>query len=124
MAILFLVSCDPAKILVIKAANKENVSVVVFTSTKIIPQSNSDSSTKLTIQVPPIDVSNTYQKSFDYGIGNWPDKEILDLVANIDSIVINNSFDTMRLTNKEQMGKYLKKHRSGYAGSVLTIEAK
>jgi hypothetical protein len=110
--------------LIIKAANKKDVSVNVYTNQKIIPFSIGDSTNKITIQIPAINTTDKYQKVFNYGIGNWPNDAIANLVANIDSIIIRNSSDTLRLKNKAEMQNYLKKHRSGYAGSVLTIEAK
>ena len=118
---IFFVSCDPAKLLVIRAENKNTSSVTVYTNNKIVPFGNKDDNTKFTIQVP---FNDTTSKSFNYGIGNWSNDAIKDLSTNIDSIIITNSADKLVLVNKSEIENYLKKHRSGYAGSILTIEAK
>ena len=118
---ILFASCDPAKLLVIRVDNKNNLSVIVYTNNKIVPFSNKDDNTKLTIQVPFNDTTN---KTFNYGIGNWSNDAIKDLSTNIDSITINNSTNKLVLINKSDIENYLKKHRSGYAGSILTIEAK
>ena len=119
--ILFLTSCDPAKLLVIKADGKNNSSVTVYTNKKIIPFGDKDDESKMIIQVPFNDTTN---KTFNYGLGTWPNDAIVALTANIDSIIIRNSTDKFVLLNKSDIQGYLKKHRSGYAGSILTIEAK
>jgi len=119
--IIFFASCDPAKILVIKADKKSNLSVTVYTNKKIIPFGDNNDSTKFTFQVP---LNGTTIQAFNYGIGNWSNDAIRNLSKNIDSIIINNSTSKVVLVNKLEIENYLKKHRSGYAGSVLTIEAK
>ena len=118
---LFLASCDPAKLLIIKADDKSNTSVAVYTNKKVIPFGNNGDSSKFVIQVP---YNDTTGKTFNYGIGNWPDDAINKLTTNIDSIVINNTSNKVVLISKTDIVSYLKQHRSGYAGSILTIEAK
>ena len=118
---LLLTSCDPAKLLLIKADTKNNTSVTVYTNNKILPFGNKQDSTKMIIQVP---FKDTTSKTFNYGIGNWPNDAINELTKNIDSIIIRNRFDILVLINKPDIETYLKKHRGGYAGSVLTISAK
>ncbi|WP_153799747.1 hypothetical protein [Foetidibacter luteolus] len=118
---LLLVSCDPAKLLVIKADSKSGSSVTVYTNNKIIPFGNKHDSTKMIIQVPLNDTTN---KIFNFGIGNWPNDAIIDLAKNIDSIIFRGSTGKQALINKSELEVYLKKHRGGYAGSRLTIEAK
>jgi hypothetical protein len=120
-ASILLASCDPAKVLVITAHNKSNASVTVYTNRQIIPSADKDDKTKLVIQVP---FNGTTSKTFNYGMGNWPLNAISELATNIDSIVIRNTIDRVVFDNKAQIFNYLNKHRSGYAGSVLTIEAK
>lgn len=117
----FLTGCDPAKLLIIKADNSGKSSVTVYTNNKIIPFGNKSDSSKLIIQVP---INDTTEKTFSYGIGNWPDNSIAELTTNIDSIIITTIDKRTVLMRKEDIQRYLKKHRGGYAGSVLTIEAK
>jgi hypothetical protein len=119
--ILLLSACDPPKLLVIKANTKNNTSVTVHTNQRIIPFGDKDDESKMIIQVP---FNDTAKKTFNYGIGNWPNDAIVELSANIDSIIIINSTGKLTLINKSDIQRYLKKHRSGYAGSVLIIEAK
>lgn len=118
---ILLASCDPAKLLVIKTSNKSNASVTVYANRQIIPSANKGDKSKLVIQVP---FNDTASKKFSYGIGNWPLEAIDALATNIDSIEINNTINKVVLANKADILNYLKKHRGGYAGSVLTIEAK
>lgn len=117
---LFLASCDPIKRLVIKAGNS-NTFVAVYTNKKILPCGNREDNSKIIIQVP---YNDTTRKTFNYGIGYWPGDAITNLAANIDSIVIKNTNGKVVLIGKTDIERYLKKHRSGYARSVLTIEAK
>lgn len=121
LASLILVSCDPAKLLVIKAGSKSISSVTVYTNQAIIPFGNRGDSAKMIIKVP---TNDTIEKTFNYGIGNWPDDAIKDLAAKIDSIILINSTNRLTLVNKSDLENYLKKHRHGYAGSILTIEAR
>ncbi len=118
---LLLTGCDPAKTLIIKSANTANVSVTLYTNNKIIPFSNADDSSKLIIHVP---YQDTTTKTLNYGIGNWPDESIADLAINIDSIVFMSSSGKQVLSTKLHIQAYLKKNRSGFGGSILTIEAK
>ena len=117
----FLTGCDPAKRLIIKTDKSGKSSVTVYTNNKIIPFGNKSDSSKLIIQVP---INDTIEKTFSYGIGNWPDNSIPELSTNIDSIIISTIDKRTVLIRKEDIQRYLKKHRGGYAGSVLTIEAK
>ena len=119
--ILLLSACDPGRVLVIRADTKNNTSVTVYTNKKIIPFSNKDDSSKFVIHVPHND---TTEKIFNYGLGNWPNDAIVDLTTIIDSVIIQNHTNKLVLVNKADIHAYLRKHRSGYAKSVLTIEAK
>src|SRR4051812_47919088 len=100
LTILFLTSCDPAKLLIIRADSKNNTSVSVYTNNKIIPfgneVGNKEDTTKMIIQVP---FDDTTKRTFNYGIGNWPNNAITELVTNIDSVIINNSKNKIVLRN-------------------------
>jgi hypothetical protein len=121
---IVLSSCDPGKRLVIKAADKKDVWVTVYATQKIVPGSHESDTNKVIIQVPSPDTTERHKKMFIYAIGTWPNEAITNLAANIDSIIINNTSGQLRLTTKAQIEAYLRKHRHGYASSILTIKAK
>ena len=118
---ILLAGCDPAKILRIKAGNKTNLSVTVYTNNKLIPSCEKEYNCKLIIHVT---YKVTTIKTFYYGIRKLPNESIAYLSANIDSIVIINSSGKLSVSTKPDIQAYLKKNRSGYLGSILTIEAK
>src|SRR5437764_4953445 len=88
---IILMSCDPIKVLVIKATDKENVSVTLYGNQKAISGDNKNKDNKIIIHVPYVDSTIKYQQVFAYGIGAWPKPDIEEFTANVDSIVINNS---------------------------------
>lgn len=119
--LLFFISCDPARILVIKAAKKNNASVMIYGNGSIIPQQNANE--KILIQIPSKD--NEYETTYFYGLGAWGDStSILHLTNNIDSIIIVNNTNKKILKNKQEIHSFLLKSRHGFAKSILSIEAK
>ena len=120
-AVLILVSCDPAKIVVIKASNKNNTSVMIFGNGRMLPFANRADSNKIVIQVP---LNDTTKRTLKYGLGDWYEGAITDLAKNIDSIIISNAQGRSVLNNRTDIETYLKKHRGGYAKNILRIEAK
>ena len=124
LTIALLTSCDPAAIMVIRAANKPNVSVAVYGNKKMLPHPGNDSQ-KVVIRIPPLEGKSKQDTIIFYGFGGWVgDKWTPALVNNIDSIIINNSKGKMVLNNRADITNYLLKHRSGFAKRILKIEAK
>ena len=121
LPILLISSCDPAKLLIINAGDKENTSITVYTNSAILPLDNKEGPAKMIIRVT---YNDTTKKRFNYGIGNWPNSAITELTANIDSIIFKNNNSKTVLSDKAEMEKYLQQHRHGYAGSILTIGSK
>lgn len=121
LASLSLASCDPAKILVVKADKDKSASVIVYANNRIAPYTDRNDSAKLIIQVPQPD---TMRKTFHYGIGGWSNEAIAEMANNIDSIVFLHPARKSTLTSKHEITQYLRNGRSGFGGRILTIEAK
>ena len=119
-----IVSCDPFRILVIKAADKPNVSISIFANENILPYNTGRG--KIAIEIPTKGQATKFDTSFFYGLGLWrKSSEIDSFTNNIDSIIIKNSTSTEVLKNPNEIKQYLLKHRSGmYGSAVLTLEAK
>lgn len=124
LTVLLFNGCDPAKLLVIKASPETHASVSVYINRKALPTTYWNGDKKVLIQLPATDTATYYEKRYYYSIGNWPNAEIAELAANIDSLVFTNPVSRLVLADRSQIEQYLLKHRSGYAGSVVTIEAK
>ena len=120
LTLLFVTSCDPAKVLIIKA-KKKNTSVHVYANKKISPFSDGGDNAKMIIHVP---ANDSTKKSFYYGFGGWSKDGVSRLASAIDSIIIINRFDTLSLKIIPDIEHYLWKHTSGYARSILKIKAK
>lgn len=128
LGLMLFQACDPARVLIIKAANKPNISVTVYANKNILPLQfpyHPDSAAqKITIQVPA-DTVPKREKLFLYGIGGWGNDQLLsDFSKNIDSIILITNKGKTALTTQASIHHYLLKHRSGFAKHVLTIEAK
>jgi hypothetical protein len=127
---LFLIqSCDPARILVVRTADKPNHSVTIYANENILPGSylyRQDSiAKKVIINVPTIDTIVQREKMLFYGLGSWGDDSLMpNFSKNIDSIVIVNSNGRLKLDKQTEINEYLLKHRHGFAKRILTIEAK
>ena len=117
---LIFASCDPALLLTVKVDNKNTQSIILFTDKRILPFNHDNDSSKFIIQVP---YNDSIIKTFNYGIGAWSNESIIELTKIIDSIYINDGKNTKILIKKSDMENYLRKNRSGYAGSILTIKA-
>lgn len=126
---IFLVAvftgCDPARTLVIKTADKPNLSVTIFGNRAMLPHGNEADTEKVVIKIPPDANYERRDTAFRYGLGGWNIKGLLtELVANIDSVIIITSSGRTVLSTKEGIQSYLRAHQTGYSGSVLTIEAR
>ena len=120
LLLLFFTSCDPAKVLVIRA-KKNNTSIHVYANKKISPFSYGDDNAKMIIHVT---ANDTTKKEFYYGFGGWSREGVFRLASGIDSIIIINRFDTISLKITTDIENYLWKHTSGFARRLLKIEAK
>ncbi len=124
LGMITLISCDPARILVVKAADKPNVSVTIYSNKNILPYSN-DSIDKIIIKIPETDTSIKHDTTFFYGLGGWGNDSLMpNFSQNIDSIIIVNSKEKVMLDNQTDINTYLLKNRHGFAKRILTIEAK
>jgi hypothetical protein len=120
----FLAACDPTRTLVIRTADKPNLSVTIFGNKNLLPD-NKSATEKVVVKISSDANSERRDTAFRYGLGGWDKKyQIPGLVANIDSIIIKNSSGTLLLKNKEELTSYLLTQRSGQSGCVITIEAK
>ena len=97
LTLLFITSCDPAKVLIIKA-KKKNTSIHVYANKEISPFSDGDDNAKMIIHVP---ANGTTMKAFYYGFGGWSKDGVSRLASDIDSIIIINRFDTLSLKNHD-----------------------
>jgi hypothetical protein len=121
---VIITGCDPVRTLVIKAADKPSLSVTIFGNKNMLPYNNEAAAEKVIIKIPPDANRERRDTAFRYGLGGWSiNKQIPDLVANIDSIIIINSTNKTVLKNKQELMSYLLAHRTGHYGCLLTIEA-
>jgi len=120
LTVILFTSCDPAKVLIIKA-KKNNTSIHVYANKTISPFSDGDDNVKMIIHVP---ANDTTKKAFYYGLGGWSKDGVSRLTSDIDSIIIINRFDTISLKITADIENYLWKHTSGVARHVLKIKAK
>lgn len=127
---LFLIqACDPAKILVVRTANKPNYSVTIYANENILPHFypyHQDSiAKKVVIHVPTTDTVGEREKTFFFGLGSWGDNSLMpNFSKKIDSIIIVNNNGKLILDKQTEINDYLLKHRHGFAKRILTIEAK
>lgn len=120
-----LTSCDPARILVIKASNKPNTSVAFYANTNILPYANDSVSEKIIIKIPEVATSTYSDTTFCYGLGGWGDESVISSFSqSIDSIVVINNSKIVVIDNQADINSYLLKNRRGYAKRKLVIEAK
>ncbi len=121
---ILIQSCDPARILVVKAAKNPDVSVTVYGNNKILPGPHEKENEKIVIKIPTTGTRVTRDTVFYYGLGGWPKgKFMTEFAKNIDSIIIINSNGKIVLDNLSDITNYLSKHRHGFAKRILTIEA-
>jgi len=123
---LFIIfsSCDPARTLVVKVADKPNLSVSIFGNKTMLPFANEDETEKVIIRIPSELNSKKLDTTFYYGMGGWKIKGVLpEFVSHIDSIIIRKSTGKVILNNKKEILSYLQAHQTGYLGSLLTIAA-
>jgi hypothetical protein len=120
--VVSLVSCDPARILLVRCPSKPGSSVELYARKGILgswPQQ--DSLEKVTLQLPFSAAGK--DTSFLYGVGTWTDERIANFAAHTDSIVLTNSKGRQVYNSREAIIQYLRKNRTGAAKSLLTIEA-
>lgn len=120
---ILIQSCDPARILVLKASKNPDVSVTVYGNNKILPGPHEKENEKIVIKIPATGTSATRDTVFYYGFGGWPKSKFMtEFSKNIDSIIIINSNSKIVLDNLPDITNYLSKHRHGFAKRILTIE--
>lgn len=125
LVIITLASCDPARILIVKAGENPNVSVSVYANKNILPHPQGNLNQKIVIQVPATPSSTKRDTTILYGLGGWGDDSLMpEYAKNIDSIVLVNSNGTVVLNDQTEINAYLLKSRHGFAKRILTIEAK
>lgn len=119
---MFLSSCDPGRTLELKVTGDKSGSITVYCNRQAIDEYDRDTG-KLVIHVPYGGSTKKYDTAFIYGLGSWHDGDIFDLTNHIDSLVVNSSTETLIIKDSSKLSDYLKDHRHGFAGSVLTIKA-
>lgn len=117
-------ACDPAKLLVVQVPENSSNSVTVYSNQKTLPLYYGNPDEKITLKVPYFDSAMQYKHVFFYGQGGWSDEAVKQLSENIDSIAIRGSKGNMLIKTKPEIQAYLKKHQSGFADHIITIEAK
>ena len=120
--LLVLVSCDPAKIIVLKTNKVPNSQISIYADATILPYSNPDSISKIILQVPYTDSTTHREKVLNYGLGVWDDEELIHLSEIIDSIIIQNAESIDICNSQNEIHAYLIAHRGGFAGSRLLFE--
>lgn len=125
LATLIFCSCDPARIMQIRAVDKPNYSVTVYANNNILPFQKDKQTEKLILQFPSNNSPIKRDTTFRYGIGGWHDKKNMpEFAKNFDSIIIIRNGQKQSLTKQEEITKYLLNQRHGFGKSILTIEAK
>jgi hypothetical protein len=120
-----LTSCDPARVLIIKASGKPNVSVTVYGNKNLLPRTYNSDNEKITIKIPSDDTSTKRDTFFYYGLGGWGNSDLMpEFSKHIDSIIIVNRYGKLILDNQSEINGYLLKQRHGFSKRILTIEAK
>jgi hypothetical protein len=124
---LLLSSCDPGRVLFIRAGNHAGVSIIIYGNRIVFPMENGKyihDSEKTVIRIPDPGRPSTHDTICFYGLGVWDSGHIQFLVDNIDSIIINNRNNQILLKAKPEIRNYFLHHRRGFAGCRLTIKAK
>ncbi len=117
--LLSLQSCDPARVLVVKAAGVQDSSVTIYANKNILPSASGNGDEKIILHIPA-----AKDTIFYYGIGGWGEDDLMSgFAANFDSIILQGHGERQVLSNLESITDYLLNHRSGFASRILTIEA-
>lgn len=129
IGLFLLQSCDPARILIVKTANRPNYSVTIYANENILPHAfayHEDSSAKkMTIRVSSSDSVAQREKILYYGLGGWGGNSLMPYFSrNIDSIIIVADNRKLTIDKQKDINDFLLKHRHGFAKHKLTIEAK
>jgi len=120
-----LVSCDVAKVLVLKSSSKKDSSVIVYAQKSIIPFTSENVTEKIVIQTPTLD--SLSQKKLilsNYGFGGWADGHVVEIAQTIDSIIIINDDKKVVLNNPIAVENYLLSNRKGIFNRILKIGPK
>ena len=129
VGVILVQSCDPARILVVKASKKPGVSVAIYANENILPRSypySEDSiPEKIVVRIPTTDSIPRRKTVFGYGLGTWGDSALMPgFSKDIDSIIIINIENKLTLNHQAEINDYLLEHRHGFAKRILTIKAK
>lgn len=125
-ALIFVIcaSCDPVRTLVVKVADAPNLSVAIYGNAALLPYGDEEAAEKRVIRVASDVRGERRDTTFTYGLGGWNMEGVLPaFVTHIDSIILMNSTEKSVLKDKKEIMAYLKAHKTGYLGCMLTIEA-
>jgi hypothetical protein len=126
-AVLFIQSCDPARILIVKSSNKPNSSVEIYANKNLqaLANANGKENGQAVIKIPTNEIPVKRDTAFYFGFGGWrEDESISQFSRTIDSIIIQSNNGKVVLNKQEEINSYLLKHRRGLFKQVLTIKAK
>jgi len=118
-------SCDPARVLTIKATGKPTNSVTIYADKKMLPDRYSYEKEKVAFKVTTNAEHNKRDSTLFFGFGGWSKDAIRsELTKYIDSIVIVNSTGKRILNTPTDINTYLIAHRYGFVNRIIKIEAK
>jgi hypothetical protein len=118
-------SCDPARVLMIKATGKPTVSVTIYADKKMLPHRWRNEKEKVVFKVSPNAEHKKRDSTLFFGFGGWSEDAIqTELTKHIDSIVIVNSTGKQILNTPTDISTYLIAHRYGFVNRIVKIEAK
>jgi len=125
--VLFIQSCDPARILIVRSSNKPNSSVAIYANKNFRSIADADGKEKeqVVIKIPTNETPVKRDTAFYFGFGGWAEDESMpEFSRKIDSIIISNNSSKIILNKQEDINAYLLKHRRGLFKQVLIIKEK
>lgn len=121
LTVLSVQSCDPARVMVVKTADKPNLSVAIYANKNILP--GKEGNDKIVINIPSQGMPAKRDTTFYYGLGGWGRGDMSWFAKDIDSIIIINSNGKLLLNDEAAIAGYLNKHKHGFGHRILTIKA-
>jgi hypothetical protein len=126
--VLFIQSCDPGRVLIVKSANKPNSFVEIYANQyfRSGAEGYGKENKQVLIRIPTDEIPVRRDTAFYFGFGGWGgDESMRNFSKKIDSIIISNSNSKIILNDQEEINSYLLKHRRGlFVKQVLIIKAK
>ena len=124
--LIFLSSCDPAQILILKSEPGTQADICLYGDEFLSLNSDQIQSDSLTSYycLSMEEEEEKYEKTFLFGVGTWSNHNIQELVELLDSIVIIQSTQKPITIRKNELEDFLKSNISGFPNNILTIEAK